>query len=172
MNIAFLFGSGASIPSGMYSTEDITDKILTGENVFRNYCDGYEINNLGDNPFFVQRYEYVNRIKKLFLILKNNLGSHYSFINRTINYEDYYYMIDAMHTDENMEYENPIVTYFSDYLFKVHTHLFEPIEENFAPLRLLDLMGEAKNYIKDLIAIYLNKPPKGLTQFDIFSKIN
>ncbi len=44
MNIAFLFGAGVSIPSEMYSTEELTDKILTGANVFRNYCDGYEVN--------------------------------------------------------------------------------------------------------------------------------
>ncbi len=172
MNIAFLFGAGVSIPSDMYSTEELTDKILTGENVFRNYCNGYEVNNQINNPFFEQRYEYVSRIKKLFQVLNNNLGDHYSFINRIITYEDYYYMIDSMHTDENMEYENPVVKYYSDYLFKVHSYLFEPIEENFAPLRLIDLMSEAKNYIKDLIAIYLKKPPKILTQFNIFSDLN
>ncbi len=89
-----------------------------------------------------------------------------------INYEDYYYMVDSMHTDENMEYENPIVTYFSDYLFKVHSYLFEPIEENYAPLRLIDLMKEAKNYIKDLIAFYLNKKPKTLRQFISLNDLN
>ena len=52
MKIAFLFGEGVSIPSGMFSTEGLTNKILTGENVFRIYCDGYEVNIQITNPFF------------------------------------------------------------------------------------------------------------------------
>ncbi len=170
-NIAFLFGAGVSITSGLPKTEELTDKILNGENIVRvsgryiyeEYPEKFK--NIGDN-------EYINRFKKLFHILNNNLGNHYSFINRQINYEDYYYMIDSMHTDQNMEFENPIVEYFSDYLFKVHTSVFEPLCDLFSPLRLIDLMGEAKNYIRDLVAFYLYKTPNDLTQFSLLNDIN
>ncbi len=172
MNIAFLFGAGVSIPSEMDNTLELTEKILNGENIIRGTQGEYGIKNMNSTFFDKTNYEYVNRIKKLFFVLQNNLGGHYSFTNKIMNYEDYYYMIDSMHTDENMEYENPIVTFFTDYLFKVHTYLFEPIDEFYAPLRIIDLMGEAKNYIKDLIALYLSKPAKNLEQFNFISNIN
>lgn len=169
--IAFLFGAGVSIPSGLPKTDELTDKILKGENIVR-LPGGYTYKEDIEKFNYIYENEYINRFKKLFHILKNNLENHYSFINREMNYEDYYYMIDSMHSDQNMESENSIVEYFSDYLFKVHTSLFEPLCDLYSPLRLIDLMGEAKNYIRDVVAIYLDKRPNDLTQFSLLSDIN
>lgn len=171
MKLAFLFGAGVSIPSGMDNTDELTDKILKGENIVRltgkyDYVDDPEKFN------YIWENEYLTRIKKLFHILHNNMGNHYSFINKAMNYEDYYYMFDSMHSDQNMEFENPLVEYFSDYLFKVHTSLFEPLCDLYSPLSLIDLMGEAKNYIKDLITYYLNKKTENLSQFNFIGDIN
>jgi len=167
-NIAFLFGAGVSVPSGLYRTDELTEKVLSGENVYRNLCGGYEVS---DIPLRDEEDKYVIRIKKLFHVLNNNLGGHYSFINRQMNYEDYFYFIDTIYADESMDFENPIVAYFSDYLFKVHSSLFEPMEEYFNSLRIIDLMKEAKNYIKDLVAHYLNKKPEDLSQFNLIENL-
>jgi hypothetical protein len=171
VKIAFLFGAGVSQCSGLYGTQKLTEKILAGENVHRGMAENYFVNDMLSNPMPEEDDVYVSRIKKLFHVLTNNLGSHYSFINRMINYEDYYYMIDSMHTDEDMEFENPVVTYFSDYLFKNHTSLFEPFKENFSPLRLVDLMWEAKLYIEYIVASYLDKKPKDLSQFSLLEEL-
>lgn len=170
-NIAFLFGAGVSIPSGLPKTDELTEQILKGVNIV-NRSGRYLFEENPEEYNYIWENEYINRFKKLFHILQNNLGNHYSFINRQINYEDYYYMIDSMHTDQNMEFENPIVEYFSDYLFKVHTSLFEPLCDLYSPLRLIELMGEAKNYIRDLVAFSLDKPPNDLTHFSLLNDIN
>lgn len=169
--IAFLFGAGVSIPSGLPKTDELTDIILKGENIVR-LSERYIYVDDPEKFNYIWENEYINRFKKLFHILNNNLGNHYSFINRQINYEDYFYMIDSMDSDQNMESENPIVDYFSNYLYKVHTSLFEPLCDLYSPLRLIELMGEAKNYIRDLAAVYLNKPPNDLTQFSLLNDIN
>lgn len=169
--IAFLFGAGVSIASGLPKTDELTDIILKGENIVR-LSEKYIYVDDPEKFNYIWENEYIKRFKKVFHILNNNLGNHYSFINRQINYEDYYYMIDSMHTDQNMEFENPIIEYFSDYLFKVHTSVFEPLCDLYSPLRLIDLMGEAKNYIRDLVAFYLYKTPNDLTQFSLLNDIN
>ena len=170
MKIAFLFGAGVSIPSGMDTTQDLTEKILRGENVVQ-LSGIYSPVEDPDRFNWDHKNEYISRIKRLFHVSKNYFENHYSFYEREMNYEDYYYLFDSMHTDENMEYENPLVTFFSDHLFKVHSSLFEPIEEYLAPLRLIDLMAEVKNYIMDLVAFNLNKIPEDLSQFEILNEI-
>jgi|WetSurMetagenome_2_1015567.scaffolds.fasta_scaffold07990_2 hypothetical protein len=169
--IAFLFGAGVSIPSGLPKTEELTEKILKGENIVR-LSERYIYVDEPEKYNYIWENEYINRFKKLFHILQNYFGKHYAIIDRTINYEDYYFMIDSMHSEQNMESENPIIEYFSDYLFKTHTSLFEPLCDLYSPLRLIDLMGEVKNYIRDLVAYYLSKPPKYLTQFSLLNDIN
>lgn len=170
-NIAFLFGAGVSLPSGLDNTIQLTEKILKGENIIRlsgNYF--YD-----DNPEkfkHIRENEYINRIKKLFQILESNFRSHYSFVNRGINYEDYYYLIDSMHSDQNMEFENPLVDYFADFLLKEHPSLFKPLCDYYSPIRLIDLMSEAKNCIKDLITHYLNKKPANLSQFSLIEELS
>lgn len=170
-NIAFLFGAGVSIPSGLPKTDELTELILKGENIVRIsgkyvYVDDPEKFN------YIWENEYINRTKKLFHVLQSYFRNHYSFSNRRMNYEDFFYMIDSMHSDENMEFENPLVEYFSDHLFKVHSYLFEPLCELYAPLRLIDLMGEAKNYIRDIVANYLDKKPNDLCQFNLLNEVN
>jgi hypothetical protein len=169
--IAFLFGAGVSIPSGLPKTDELTDIILKGENIVR-FSEKYIYVDDPKKFNYIWENEYINRFKKLFHLLNNNLSNHYSFINRQINYEDYFYIIDSMHSDQNMESENPVVDYFSNYLFKVHTSLFEPLCDLYSPLRLIELMGEAKNYIRDLVAFNLDKPPNDITQFSLLNDIN
>lgn len=169
MNIAFLFGAGVSIPSGMDSTETLTNKVMDGKSIIRDYQGRYRNFLLLDERSIDKGIEFVGRIKKLFFILKNDLGMHYSFKNRIINYEDYYYMADSLNTDENTEYENPIVAYFSNNLLNKHTYLFKPIDGS---IDLNKLTEEAKNYIKDLITDSLKKAPSNLEQFKIVSNVN
>lgn len=168
--IAFLFGAGVSIPSGMDKTDELTEKVLKGENIVR-LSEKYIIRDTPDNFQYIDENEYINRIKKLLHILQNNVGNHYSFIDREMNYEDYFYMVDSMHSDQNMEFENPLVEYFSDYLFKVHTSLFEPLCDLYSSIRLIDLMSEAKNYIRDLVEHYLRKEPVDLSQFSLLKDL-
>ena len=145
----------------MDSTTTLTEKVLLAEGM-TNISSAYlHVNNPSEfswNP----KNEYISRIKLLFSLIKEYLGTHYSFSNRELNYEDYYYIIDSMHQDENMNLENPIVTFFNDYLVKNNPQLFHPIDKYYSNIRLIELCSEAKNYIKDVVTSNLNTAPSTL----------
>lgn len=170
-NIAFLFGSGVSLQSGLGSTTQLTERILKEENIIRLGGNYFYDENPGNFKHIVEN-KYIERIKNLFCILESYFKGHYSFMNRGMNYEDYYYLIDSLHRDQNMEFENPIVDYFAELLLKEHSALFKPLCDYYSPIRLIDLMSEAKNYIKDLVVHHLNKENADVDQFSLLEELN
>uniref|UniRef100_A0A7V3E687 SIR2-like domain-containing protein n=1 Tax=Ignavibacterium album TaxID=591197 RepID=A0A7V3E687_9BACT len=164
-DIAFLFGAGVSIPSGIPSTSDITNKVLGGENIYflttaQKFI--YLNQNHGNDPTL--DVNLPERIRKLLRILHNYFQDHYSFMNREINYEDYYNLLDQLYFEEAGEIENPIVNIFASHLFQTHSDLFEPIL-NYDKLRLIDLLSFARCYIRFIVARELNKRPSEIKQF-------
>ena len=103
--IAFLLGSGISIPAGMPSTEGITERIISGKNIVRE-TDGtyYEKANMAISDacvLFVVRF--LNR-------LKVEIDQYYKYqTRRTTNYEDFYYVASQIKDSILEEYDNPAV---------------------------------------------------------------
>lgn len=164
-DIAFLFGAGVSIPSGIPSTSDITNKVLEGENIYflttaQKFI--YLNQNQGNDPTL--DVNLPERIRKLLRILRNYFQDHYSFMDREINYEDYYNLLEQLYFEEAGEIENPIVNFFASHLFQTHSDLFEPIL-NYDKLRLIDLLSFARCYIRFIVARELNKRPSEIKQF-------
>jgi len=168
-NIAFLFGAGASIPAKMASTDDITKKVLGGRlvNNMSRFIEVDDTSHFSWNP----QNEYVKRIRKLFELIREHLGSHYSFSSRELNYEDYFNIVDSLHEDENMNFENPAVTFFSEYLSNDHSYLFDSIDDHHSRIRLIDLCSMAKDFIKDIVSFDLSKEPHTLEHLNFLNDV-
>jgi hypothetical protein len=151
--IAFLFGSGISIPGGFPTTSDITLRILSGENIIRHTDGTYYFTE--DNIDDLHKFDY--SVARVCLFLKRLLLEidHYylfDFINHYTNYEELYYVINQMHDSELGEFENPVIGAFIEKisidLVKI-CHIFS--SEASQPWEFSELFGEAENYIRDVV---------------------
>lgn len=169
-NIAFLFGAGISQPAGILKVSEITDNILKGENVV--YLSGrwyFKDNN--ENFPWTKTEERLKGIISLFDIINNDLMQFYTQLNREMNYEDYYYIIDSINEDQMLNFENPIVTYYDQTLYQRFPNIFEEGIEGKNNQRLTDITSEAKKYIEDLVVNSLSKEPITLTHLDFLYDI-
>lgn len=93
--LVFLFGAGVSIPGGMPSTGQITERIMSGENVFRHTDEAFY---LGTKPSLLEQNTEVDIALEVISILHSILNEYYSYDpERTINYEDIYALVYAVH---------------------------------------------------------------------------
>lgn len=169
-NIAFLFGAGISQDS-LISTGELTTKIIEANNIAR--VGGGYIEH--DNPRVfdgVDIWNYLPRIKKLFEIVQDTFKDHYLYNNLGMNYEDLYYLINALYEDENGEYSNPIVSKYCDTLIEEYTALFKSEYTELSDLRLIDLTKEALNYIHDFIVISLDRHNAPVDHLSFLSEID
>jgi hypothetical protein len=109
--IVFLIGAGASIPAGIPSTDNITDAV----------CTTNAPNNSGD--------KYLPKcISELKQIIYNYYKSNYG-IDRKVNYEDIYQLIDQIHMSDLYEYPDPITEPFIEtHLEKMYSFILERYE--------------------------------------------
>jgi len=160
MKISFLFGSGISIPAGFPNITKITNNILSGKNIFPNIS-GINLEQLK-----------LERIIQFINILKVNFKDHYSFRNRKMNYEDIYYLADSIHQDENMNYENPIVYFYSKNFEKEYPRMLESIYPELAGKeRIIDLASYTKDYISEIVAGMLSMKPEHVEYLDFLCEI-
>lgn len=118
--IAFLLGSGASIPSGIPSMQTITQRVLSGEG-FRKHTSGiYEI---AEKPL-AGHEAAVPRVCKFIKLIADDIDKYYYyspswkneleyqkfFGKHSTNYEDIFYVVTQLWDSESGEHENPIVT--------------------------------------------------------------
>ncbi len=109
MKVAFLFGAGTSNAVGMPKTQDITEKILSG-NGFIRHTDG--------NYYFQQRLSsssdpYIIKITP-YISLLHNEAKRYYHSRDSINYEDICYLAAQMRDSETREFDNPAVQLLID----------------------------------------------------------
>ncbi|MGB8657720.1 MAG: SIR2 family protein [Candidatus Zixiibacteriota bacterium] len=160
IRLAFLLGSGISIPAGMPSTRDITKQVLSGEGIRRNndetYCFGAPLYAYVGIPD-----EYVPRIVIFLNRLKIEIDLYYLYqIGRFLNYEDLYYVVGQIHDSELRDYDNPAVQPFIDKILPDIRHLLKKRKNEYKlAWRLHELAGEAMNYIVDIVWHMLNKEP-------------
>lgn len=162
--IAFLFGSGLSIPADMSSTRDITKNVLDGDNIMR-HTDG---NYYFGKPLYDhigKADEYVPRVLLFLKRIKIEIDLYYwNFFNKETNYEDLYYVASQIYDSEMFNYDNPVVQPFIDKIIKEVKPLLKgkpgEIREQW---ELLELADEAMNYIHDIVWHHLGKQPNNFS---------
>jgi hypothetical protein len=165
--IAFLLGSGASIPAGMPSTKNITKRVLSGEGAKRNMNGTYSLT----DPFYAHEStpdEDVQRVLNFLHRLKVEVDQYYKHQpERPTNYEDLYYVAGQIHDSEVGEYDNPAVRPFIDRILPEIRPLLAGKENEIRKEWLLDeLACEATNYIRDVVWRLLNKEPSRIDHLD------
>lgn len=158
--IAFLLGSGVSIPAEMPSTSNITERVLSGEGVMR-HTDG---NYYFDTPLYAHMGipdEYVPRVVIFLNRLKIEIDLYYLYqTGRIANYEDLYYVASQIKDSESGEYDNPAVQPFIDKILPEIQPLLQGTENGSVhEWQLLTLAMEATHYISDVVWHLLYKEP-------------
>ncbi len=161
LNIAFLFGAGISQPAGIEKTNEITDNIIERRN---------EVVSGNDKPFLIIEREKLKQIFRIFDTIKTDFNEFYTELKREMNYEDYYYIVDSLDEDQSLNFENPIVTYYSRILYQKLPDIFcgKNVGEN--NQRLFNLTTMAKQYIQDHVVESLCKEPTTLDHLEFLSE--
>ena len=158
MNLSFLFGSGISRPAGFPDVTEITHDVLFGKDNIPLW-DNYE-------------REKIDRIKKFIQVIVGDFRDHYSFGDRNMNYEDIYYLVDSIYQDESMNYENPIVYFYTKHFEQNHPELLAPIDSLIPGNEgIINLANYAKNYISGKVECLLSKEPDRLNHLDFISDL-
>lgn len=160
MRVAFLFGSGISIPAGMPSTQEITQQILAGEGSIRRHSNGtYDFDHPVSDDFALQD-DSVSQVITLLKRLKSEVDQYYHIAEdqRQTNYEDLYYVTTQIHDSESGNYDNPVVQPFIEkalpdvkelWMQREYGHRNNP--------SLIALTQEAMNYVSDTVWNMLDK---------------
>lgn len=158
MNISYLLGSGISISAGMPATSALTQTILEGKG-FKRHTSGKYIRSNGPNQDWDNTTGKV--LEFLGLLSKHTEHFYRSRLDRSINYEDLYYVSSQIADTESFEFENPIVVSFINEIAPMVDPLLKRQHKN--DYNYWELSTEATNYISNVIEAELLKAPGSLT---------
>jgi hypothetical protein len=107
--LTFLLGAGASIPSGMPGTAAITDRVLTGQDVWRHTDQRFYV---GNAPRFIQYPDDPRLARELAEELATIAEGFFARVGiaRPVTYEDIQYQARQIADSLMGEYENPALT--------------------------------------------------------------
>jgi hypothetical protein len=145
MKVAFLLGSGFSIPARVPSTSKITEQIFSCENVYR-HSDGLYRRGQDVNAHISRSEDYLRRIKGLIQIVKEEIEDYYLDVVHS-DYERTYYIVRQIQDSEWGELDNPVVQAFIDRIRDRVTKLLIQREGEIIRFDLLNLANETLNYI-------------------------
>ncbi len=156
--IAFLLGSGISVPAGMPSTADITERVLSGKGVLRHpgeqYCLGPP-----RQPAQVFPEKHVPRV--LFVVgwLKEQIDTYYARESgRDTNYEDLYYLADQVY--QSLDFDNPAIQPFLERFSRAASRRYaEAKDEEAEDWNPGELAKQTTFYISDIVSWMLGKAP-------------
>lgn len=163
--VVFLFGSGISQRAHLPLAGDITPVVLSGAGVFR-HTDGRYLFGSPPRPEVDRTDDFLRRIL-LFLQLIKVEADVYYFLDREVNYEDLYFIVNQVFGCLSWDEDNPVPKRFTDYLGERLNHLLTSDccakardERNVPPSRpirftdrlasLRQLAGESCSYIRDV----------------------
>lgn len=157
---AFLIGAGASIPAGLPTTEEITARVLSGQDIIRHTDGTYYLED--PDPDGMRTFDaHVHRVAILLRRLQIEVDNYYLYdFDVLTNYEDLYYLCSQIYDSELREFENPLVGAFLDKAAGdiqriCHLNIGGQIE----PWELSTLFREACYYIRDVAwRMLLTKP--------------
>ena len=164
--IAFLLGSGVSIPAGMPCTAAITRRVLSGRGVNRHPTN--QIYYVG-REFYDSPNGYVRRVRAFLKRLKVEIDGYYLPYYHKTNYEDLYYVAAQVADCELKEYDNPAVQPLIDKILPAVRQLLCRRVVNgriWEELKLLDLAREACKYIKHVAFHLLSDKPRRLDHLE------
>lgn len=166
--IAFLLGSGVSIPAGLPSMHEITEKVISGVGITHCSDDSYCF---GDASYYQMGFpdEYVPRIIIFLKRIKIEIDLYYHRLKyRPTNYEDLYYIAKQVHDSETFEYDNPIAKPFIDKIIPDLKVLFHSKKSEIkSKWTLSELADESTKYIHDIVWNMLSTPPARLDHLNI-----
>ncbi len=166
--VVFLLGSGASQPSGMPSTDTITEAIEAGHNVITNN-QRFIVTNIDSND----EHAYMNDIKlksdqdqsvKPIVTFISRIKEMIMEVKDEANYEDIYYAINQIAGD----IDNPLIKPAIDKLTEKTEDLARNNKEG-PPnpyYDLFELVRHSEYYIEDMVAISLSKEPTKLDYYE------
>jgi hypothetical protein len=170
--LSFLFGSGISIPAKLPSVADITEKVLSGEDIWKNLDGNYYFNEL-EQPPQLRNIQYVRRVTEFLNYLKRKSDNHLASYtpHQESNYEDLFYLVRQISDNELGEYENPAIKPFIDNLVSdapnllaAHKNNNDEEEEDWD---LTNLLSEAEKYLLCVTWHFLNHEPSTLRHLSI-----
>lgn len=168
--IAFLFGSGVSIPAKMPKTNEISDLIFEGKNIIRDSAMNFFIGNPSGFNWSIYK-DVPKRVQSFIKILKSELTEYYKDSTRPINYEDVYYLLDFFRLNYYDNEGNPSFKYLlKEFEPRIKELLFpiDPLlDHNF---ELNELIEETRNYIKDLVTILLSQKAQSFDGFKLLKE--
>ena len=170
MNICFLLGSGISNPAELPSVQDITTQVLSPKDYFRDSDEVYRkiTSENQRSPILVKmQMPEMERIEQLLRWLKAQAELRYARDPaRSVNYEDLAYLAAQLRDDLGDEYENPalgpLICCAMNTLPGLCSHGGEECT------KLGHLAEETVNYIDDVVAEMLCKPPAREDHLQLF----
>lgn len=144
-----LLGSGASVPAGMPTVGQITDRVLSGENVLKHGSDFRLVDELPPHSevFRMGVEDAVAFVRELETLCDEYFASQDK--TRTTNYEDISYVARQIEDGLLSEYENPA-------LLPLNERLGVPAERS--RQELLEIAGASADYIDDVVRALLGRP--------------
>lgn len=167
LRIAFLLGSGISIPVGLPSTKDLTEKIMDGEGIKRETDGTYDLVQAHNGS----KKEYIEKVTKFLKRIKVEVDSYYKTKHeREINYEDLYYIASQICDNESGEYDNPAIQAMIEKIIPDIASLFPSKENEHGEIwTLWYISSETTNYIKDVVwHLLISKKSENLDRLNIF----
>jgi len=170
--IAFLVGSGISICAGMPKTNEITEKVLSGHDIY--YHDGYfssQKHHFTINRLEQEQVEIVQILTKFLHRLKKEVEEFYKKrkfkpdidpdIDYEANYEDLYYIAFQIYDNIVGEYANPAV---QPLVNKIESDIKPLINQKILQkLTIHKLADMSLKYIEYVVFHLLNPKSKDLT---------
>jgi hypothetical protein len=174
-NISFLFGAGISIPSIISSTQEITDRIISGNDIIRHTDSSYYFWPNVPNKHLDLYFEYISENIEFIKIILDEIVDYFKKVsNKKLNYEDIFYFINEMYNEISGDTNNPAVYAFIKYLGPKIKEFFETKKNNDYRLRdMLNYLDEIENYMICIVTSMLSQKVieiKGLDFLNILNK--
>jgi len=164
--LVILLGAGASIPAKMPSTAEITNLVLSGDSVWHHSNGTYYV----DSKPRGETDEYVQAVTAFIAHIKSVIDAYYAANARLATYEDIYYVVSQVDDSETGEYDNPAIHPLVQKINAATNGLRLPTPyEKSDGWRMIELAGEAVNYIRDIVWYSLSKRPHSLDYLKFLS---
>ena len=161
MKTAFLLGAGSSMPAGFPSTQALTDRVLSGEGVWRHTNASYVAD--GTNPADEKTRLATSMARRLCV---KSERYYLTRAGRRPNYEDLYYLARQAYDEETGNLENPAVLSFAQRLTSDTSQLITEVGTTWT-----ETLSETCNYIADVVWKNLSDPPKSESQLSIIEHV-
>lgn len=151
--VSFLFGAGVSQAAGYPSTDDLTQKVLSGINAVRHTDETYYFRSIAEAQV-APVDNYVGLITQFLAEIKTHIESYFACFSgscgRSANYEDFCYVADQIYGSESGEWDNPAIKPLVEKLGPAVARILGA-EHGTSVASILDFASESQNYIADLV---------------------